>query len=105
MRIIIEIDDLHPGEATVTTEPSSTRAAEAAAAPDAAILRAREAVDAGPPADGQAPGPVAETAVGGQAVDAGAAPAIPGSESGDRGDEPGVEGGGPVDAGGAPELA
>lgn len=94
MRIIIEFDDTGRGPPTVTAESSAELAPGA--------LSAREATDAGPPADGQPLGEPAQGAVGGLAVDAGAAPAVSTGpaeassiSSGGGGNEESIDAGGP----------
>ncbi len=106
MRIIIEINDLR-GEAAVTTETSFVPDAENAGAEAQATGPGgvdRQAVDAGPPAEDGPGETVRDTAVGGQAIDAGTARAAQGLASDEQDDVARTEAGGPVDAGEAPDV-
>ena len=108
MRIIIEIDVPGEQQASVTTDTvagGSTSATETAA-PSAGTGAQGfgDALDAGPPTDGVPLGGPADTAIGGQAIDAGAAsPLAAGGGEMSRGllNQNGAEE--LIDAGGAPD--
>ena len=107
MRIIIEIDVPGERQAAVTTETvagGNTLATASAPSVGPGAQGFGDAMDAGPPAEGVPLGGPAETAIGGQAIDAGAAPPLAaGGEMPDRrlGQNGAEE---LIDAGGAPDI-
>ena len=79
MRIIIEIDDTGERRSSVTTDTvggGSTSAADSAPPTNLDAPGFADAIDAGPPTDGLPLGAPADTAIGGQAINAGAAPPL-----------------------------
>lgn len=108
MRIIIEIEGPGERQASVTTDTvagGSTSATGSAPSPGLGGQGFGDAMDAGPPTDGVPLGGPADTAIGGQAIDAGAAPPLAsgGEEMPSRLlDQNGAEE--LIDAGGAPDI-